>query len=139
LRLAISYGGRKEILSAASNFASDCVSGKASFENLSEEQFSKYLWTNNLGDFANVDLLIRTSGESRISNFLLWQLAYAEFIFTDTYWPDFTPNELKRCIRDFNRRNRRFGGIESEQSKLPEMMGLYSLESSEKSEWIHGN
>ena len=77
-----------------------------------KENVSKYLYTSESGD---VDLLIRTSGEMRISNFLLWQSAYSEFYFTDTYWPDFTPKEMDKALLAYTSRDRRFGGIKNEK------------------------
>lgn len=106
LTLALSYGSRQEILQAAKLFAVDVVQGRVPPESLSEDAFSGYLYTAGLPD---PDLLIRTSGEMRISNFLLWQLAYAELYFTDINWPDFNCQELHRAIADFQSRERRFG------------------------------
>lgn len=107
LCIAINYGGRREIVLAAQKYAQDVLNQKASLE-LSEQEFSQYLMTK---DMHEVDLMIRTSGEERISNFLLWQLAYSEFIFTPVAWPDFNEDELTKCIDEFTSRNRRFGGV----------------------------
>ena len=107
LCLAINYGSQREIVLAAKQYAKDVVEGKADLE-LDEEQFSKYLFTYGLPD---VDLMIRTSGEVRLSNFLLWQLAYSEMLFIDTSWPDFSSETLDSCIEIFQKRNRRFGGL----------------------------
>ena len=107
LCIAINYGGRRELVLAAQKYAKDVLDAKASLE-LSEEAFANYLMTK---DMHEVDLMIRTSGEERISNFLIWQLAYAEFIFTPVAWPDFNEEELSKCIDEFTKRNRRFGGV----------------------------
>ncbi|MBQ9327680.1 MAG: isoprenyl transferase [Solobacterium sp.] len=110
LSIAINYGSQREILLAAKHYAEDVAEGKASLD-LSEEQFESYLMTAGM---PNVDLLIRTSGELRISNYLLWQIAYAELEFVPEAWPEFTPEVLARCIDQFNNRDRRFGGIKDE-------------------------
>jgi undecaprenyl diphosphate synthase len=111
LNLALSYGGRAEILHAAKRIISDLREGKMREEEMTEQRFSQYLWTWGLPD---PDLLIRTSGEFRISNFLLWQIAYTELYVTDTLWPDFNREELLRAITDYQARERRFG-LTSEQ------------------------
>ncbi|MBF0386627.1 MAG: isoprenyl transferase [Candidatus Omnitrophica bacterium] len=108
LNIAFNYGGRQEILDAVKAFASDALAGKVAMDALDEKMFSGYLYTAGLPD---PDLLIRTSGEKRISNFLLWQLSYAEFYFTDKFWPDFTSAELDKAIADFSGRVRRFGSV----------------------------
>lgn len=104
---AINYGGRDEIKRAVENIADDVESGKISKSEISEELISSYLDTKNLPD---PDLLIRTSGELRVSNFLLWQIAYSEFYITDTLWPDFDKEELLKAIESYSHRQRRFGG-----------------------------
>ena len=104
---AINYGGRDEIKRAVENIADDVESGKISKSDISEELISSYLDTKNLPD---PDLLIRTSGELRVSNFLLWQIAYSEFYITDTLWPDFDKEELLKAIESYSHRQRRFGG-----------------------------
>ena len=104
---AINYGGRDEIKRAVENIADDVESGKISKSDISEELISSYLDTKDLPD---PDLLIRTSGELRVSNFLLWQIAYSEFYITDTLWPDFDKEELLKAIESYNHRQRRFGG-----------------------------
>jgi di-trans,poly-cis-decaprenylcistransferase len=104
---AINYGGRDEIKRAVENIADDVESGKISKSDISEELISSYLDTKDLPD---PDLLIRTSGELRVSNFLLWQIAYSEFYITDTLWPDFDKEELLRAIESYSHRQRRFGG-----------------------------
>ena len=108
LTLALSYSGRWDIVRAVQMIALDVRRGKVSPEDISDELFSSYLQTSNLPD---PDLLIRTSGEIRVSNFLLWQIAYAEMFFTKTMWPDFTSDELDEIIKNFKQRERRFGGI----------------------------
>lgn len=112
LTLAVSYGGRRELSRAARLFAEDCLAGKARPEEMTEELLWSYLWTHDLGDLAGVDLVIRTSGEKRISNFLLWQASYAEYYFTETCWPDFSAQHLRSAISDFQSRERRFGGVQ---------------------------
>ena len=107
--ICLNYGGRDEIVHAARRYAQDYAAGKAQGE-LSEEQFGNYLYSAGIPD---PDLLIRPGGEMRISNFLLWQCAYAEFYFTDVLWPDFTPEELDKAIAEFNRRDRRYGGVKN--------------------------
>ncbi len=111
LNFAFNYGGRDEIVKAAKKYAVDYASGKVS--DLSEDEFSDYLYTKDLPE---VDLLIRTGGEKRLSNFLLWQLAYAEFIVIDTLWPDFDNNCLDSCIEEYNHRKRNFGGRDETKS-----------------------
>ncbi|MFA4888275.1 MAG: isoprenyl transferase [Candidatus Omnitrophota bacterium] len=108
LVLALNYGSRQEITEAAQNFARDVLSGKASLEDFSPEVFSRYLYTAGLPD---PDLLIRTSGEMRVSNFLLWQLSYAELYFPKKYWPDFKSRDFEDAVEAFQKRERRFGGI----------------------------
>ena len=105
--ICLNYGGRDEIVKAARQYAEDRVAGKADGE-LSEKEFSNYLYSAGMPD---PDLLIRPGGEKRISNFLLWQCAYSEFYFTDVLWPDFDEKELDKAIEEFNRRDRRFGGV----------------------------
>ena len=111
--LALSYGGRDEIAAAASLMAGDAVAGKITAEAVTKELFAQYLYTGGLPD---PDLLIRTGGECRISNFLLWQMAYTEFYFTEVLWPDFRDRHLLKAIEDYQRRERRFGRT-SEQLK----------------------
>ena len=107
LNFAMNYGGRREIVLAAQAYARDVRDGKAS-DTMSDDQFGQYLMG---AQFPPLDLLIRTSGEYRISNFLLWEIAYAEMIFVDEAWPDFTPELLKQCLDQFRQRDRRFGGV----------------------------
>ena len=108
VNICINYGGRDEILRAVKAFASDCKEKKADPDQLTEAGFSRYLFSAGTPD---PDLVIRPSGEIRISNFLLWQSAYAEFYFTDVLWPEFDKNELHRALATYQRRSRRFGGI----------------------------
>jgi undecaprenyl diphosphate synthase len=111
LNLALSYGGRSEILQAVQRILRDCQKGKMIPEEINFQKFSDYLWTQGMPD---PDLLIRTSGEFRISNFLLWQIAYTELYVTETLWPDFNREELLKAISDYQSRERRFG-MTSEQ------------------------
>lgn len=111
LTFALSYGSKRELIHAAQSFAKDCQSGLRRPEQLNEELMEQYLWTSTLGPLSTVDLFIRTSGEMRVSNFLLWQSAYAEFVFTDICWPDFEPIHLASAIHDYTQRERRFGGL----------------------------
>lgn len=108
VNICLNYGGRDEILRAAQAFAADCAEGKAAPEELTAEKLSSYLDSRGVPD---PDLVIRPSGEVRISNFLLWQSAYAEFYFCDTLWPDFSKEELLRAISVYQSRSRRFGGV----------------------------
>jgi undecaprenyl diphosphate synthase len=111
LNLALSYGGRYEIMIAVKKMIADCQKGKLNVEDLDQDMMGHYLYTCNMPD---PDLLIRTSGEYRISNFLLWQLAYTELYFTDVLWPDFSKNDLLKAITVYQKRERRFG-LTSEQ------------------------
>ena len=111
LNLALSYGGRSEILHAVQGILSDLQKGKITSEEMTVPRFHEYLWTHGIPD---PDLLIRTSGEFRVSNFLLWQIAYTELYVTDTLWPDFDRQELLKAIADYQSRERRFG-LTSEQ------------------------
>ena len=110
--ICLNYGGKAEIVRAASLFAKDVKDNKYQPEELTEELFESYLYTAGL---PSVDLLIRTSGELRTSNYLPWQLAYAEFIFPETPWPDFTKEEFRKCINEYYSRNRRFGTINDQE------------------------
>jgi undecaprenyl diphosphate synthase len=120
LNIALSYGGRRELARASSLFAEDCLRGiRHPGELMADEQLlEKYLWTHELGELAKVDLVIRTSGEQRISNFLLWQAAYAEYFFTERCWPDFGPENFRDAIDEFGRRDRRFGGVDGTAAGL---------------------
>lgn len=115
LVLALNYGSRTEVVDAARAYAAAVAAGKEKLNDSSWATFSRYLYT---ADMPEPDLVIRTSGETRISNFLLLQAAYAEFVFSPVFWPDFTKEHLATAIADFNRRERRFG-LTSEQLKAP--------------------
>lgn len=106
LCVALSYGGRQEIVQAAKNIARKVADGKIEVDDINMEIFADNLYTKNIPD---PDLLIRTSGEQRISNYLPWQTAYSEFYFSDTLWPDFSAGELKKIIEDYSKRERRYG------------------------------
>lgn len=106
--IALNYGGRDEIRRAVTNMVSDAKDGKLSVSDVTEERIASYLDTCDIPD---PDLMIRTSGELRLSNYLIWQLAYTEFYFTDVLWPDFCMDDLKAAIRYYNGRDRRFGGV----------------------------
>ncbi|HLF58495.1 MAG TPA: isoprenyl transferase [Alphaproteobacteria bacterium] len=106
LTVALSYGARDEITQAARRVAADVAAGRIRPEDIGEESFARYLATSGIPD---PDLVIRTSGEKRLSNFLLWQSAYAELVFTDKLWPDFTKQDLEDAIGEFHRRERRYG------------------------------
>ena len=107
-QIAINYGSRDEMTRAMRRMSEDVAAGKRKPEEITESVFEEYLDTAGIPD---PDLLIRTSGELRLSNFLLWQLAYSEFYFTDVPWPDFHKEELERAIEAYNKRDRRFGGL----------------------------
>ncbi|TGY96958.1 isoprenyl transferase [Petralouisia muris] len=107
-QIAINYGSRDEMLRGMKKLLQDYKEDKFSLDELNEEKFENYLDTR---DIPAPDLLIRTSGEQRLSNYLLWQLAYSELYFTDVAWPDFTKEELEKAVRDYNKRDRRFGGV----------------------------
>lgn len=107
-QVALNYGSRDEIIRAVKQAASKVQNGELSVDEIDEECFAGYLDTYDIPD---PELMIRTSGEQRLSNYLLWQLAYAEFYFTDVLWPDFNKEELEKAIWYFNKRERRFGGV----------------------------
>ena len=107
--VALNYGSRDEMVRAMRKMAAEIKEGKLEPEDITEEKYNTYLDTAELPD---PDLLIRTSGEQRLSNYLLWQLAYSEFYFTDVPWPAFTKEELIKAIEEYNHRHRRFGGVE---------------------------
>ncbi|WP_335870748.1 isoprenyl transferase [Bacillus sp. 2205SS5-2] len=113
LNFALNYGSRAEIMLAMKNVLNDLKDGIIKEEDLTEDVLSNYMMTSTLPD---PDLLIRTSGEIRLSNFMLWQLAYTEFWFTDILWPDFKEEHLYQAIEDFQGRSRKFGGLKSEES-----------------------
>ena len=107
LILALNYGGRAEIADAAKKIAADCAAGKISPESVNEKMFSEYLY---IPDVPDPELMIRTSGELRLSNFLLWQLSYSEIYVTDVLWPDFNEEEFRKILENYGGRERRFGG-----------------------------
>ena len=107
--IALNYESRDELTRAAQKMAKDCAEGKIKAEEIDESVFETYLDTHGIPD---PDMMIRTSGEQRLSNYLLWQLAYSEFYFTDVPWPDFTKEELVKAIEEYNHRHRRFGKVE---------------------------
>ena len=110
LVLAINYGSRQEIVSALKAVAADCVRGALAIDDVTPDTIDAYLYTAGLPD---PDLLIRTSGEQRLSNFLLWQLSYAELYFTKKYWPDFKKADIVEALEIYAGRGRRFGGVET--------------------------
>ena len=119
--IALSYGGRTEIVDACRRLMEERMRGTAGWEDLTEEVFERYLYTAGQPD---PDLLIRTSGELRVSNFLLWQIAYAEIWVTETRWPDFRRRELLQAIHDFQKRERRYGRVlEEAASRAPAKIG----------------
>ena len=111
LNICINYGGHSEIIDATKKIIDDVKKEKVDINDLDETMFSKYLYQ----DLAPIDLLIRTSGENRISNFMLWQLSYSEFYFPKTYFPDFDEKQFDLALLEYNRRDRRFGGIKNEE------------------------
>ncbi len=111
-QIAINYGSRDEMLRAMKGMVADCKAGKLDESKLDEAMFASYLDTRDIPD---PDLLIRTSGEMRISNYLLWQIAYSELYFCPVPWPDFSKEELEKAIADYNKRDRRYGGIDEEE------------------------
>lgn len=113
LNFALNYGGRDEIIRATKAIAKRVQTGDLTADNVDESVLSQAMMTGSLGDLADPDLLIRTSGEERLSNFMLWQLAYSEFVFVDQHWPDFDGESLKAAITTFQGRHRRFGGLEN--------------------------
>ena len=108
VNFCLNYGGRDEIVKAAAAFAKDVQAGTYAPDDLTEALLSDYLYSKDVPD---PELIIRPSGEQRTSNFLLWQSAYSEYVFMDVLWPDFGPDDLDKAIEEFNRRNRRFGGV----------------------------
>lgn len=111
LTIAFNYGGQNEIVEAARRIAMDAAAGRIDPRDLTPERFARYLDTDGIPD---PDLVIRTSGEMRLSNFLLWQVAYSELVFVDKHWPDFTKAELNQAIAEFGRRTRKFGAVTGE-------------------------
>lgn len=112
LNLCVNYGGQVEIVDAAKAIARDVVSGRVEIDEIDTERFSEYLY---VPDIPPVDLLIRPGGDMRVSNFLLWQIAYSEFYVLGKYWPDFQPEDLDAAIEEYGRRQRRFGGLALEE------------------------
>ena len=108
LNIAFNYGGRAEIVDAAKKLVLDCRENQVELAELNCDDFANYLYQQDLKD---IELLIRTGGEKRLSNFLLWQTAYAELYFTDKYWPDFKEEDFEIALKDFKKRERRFGGL----------------------------
>lgn len=107
VNFCLSYGGRQEIVDATKKISEKVLNKEIKIEDINEESFKKYLYN----DLPDIDFLIRTSGENRISNFMLWQLSYAEFYFPKVYFPDFTPESLEEAIKEYEKRDRRFGKI----------------------------
>lgn len=108
MNIALNYGAREEITNAVKEICAEVKSGTTNVDSINDETVENHLYTKQQPD---VDLLIRTSGEQRLSNFMLWQVSYAEMWFTDKLWPDFKPSDLRRAIVDFQNRGRRFGGV----------------------------
>lgn len=117
LNFALSYGSRSEIIDAVKKICAEVQRGQCEIDQITEQRFEQYLWTAPLQEYAPVDLMIRTSGEKRLSNYLLWQCAYAEFDFPETLWPDYTVLEFQKSLKRFSERNRRFGGLSNEKLK----------------------
>lgn len=109
--ICLNYGGRDEIVRAAKKFAEAYKNGEVDLDSLSDETFKQYLWQPMMPD---IDLMIRTSGEQRLSNYLLYENAYAEFVFTDVKWPDFRRKAFIECLKEYQNRNRRYGGLKNE-------------------------
>ncbi|RMC24499.1 MULTISPECIES: isoprenyl transferase [unclassified Lactobacillus] len=116
LNFAFNYGSRSEITTAVKEVAGLVESKQITSSQINEQMISEHLMTANLGEYCDPDLLIRTSGEQRLSNFLLWQLAYAELAFSPKYWPDFTKKDLAEFVKDFQNRHRRFGKVDESDS-----------------------
>lgn len=108
INIAVNYGGRAEIVHSVKEIAKKLQSGEITLQDIDEDMISSHIYTKNQPD---PDLIIRPSGEQRLSNFLIWQAAYAEFYYDDVLWPDFTEKDLDRAIEEYNKRNRRFGGV----------------------------
>lgn len=117
LNFALNYGSRAEITTAVQNIAQKAVNGDLEIDQIDEQVISQSLMTGFLGELADPDLLIRSSGEERISNFLLWQIAYSELVFTDTYWPDFNADVFSDLIIEYQGRHRRFGGLDPDKKE----------------------
>ncbi len=111
LNFALNYGGRDEIIHATKEIAKAIKNDQLQIDEIDNQVFEQHLMTNMLGDYQDPEVIIRTSGEQRISNFMLWQLAYSEFVFVDEHWPEFTDESLKNAIAIYQARHRRFGGL----------------------------
>ena len=111
LTFALNYGSRAEIIEATKAISMLVKQGELEIENIDDAVFESHLQTHFLGELQNPDLMIRTSGEVRLSNFLLWQLAYSEYYFTDIFWPDFSEKDLHKAIQTYQNRHRRYGGL----------------------------
>ncbi|CAJ1227545.1 ditrans,polycis-undecaprenyl-diphosphate synthase ((2E,6E)-farnesyl-diphosphate specific) [Levilactobacillus zymae] len=111
LNFALNYGGRAEIVTAVQSLAQQVQAGQLAPAAIDEDRLSQQLMTGDLGELRDPDLLIRTSGEERLSNFMLWQVAYSEFVFMDLHWPDFDQTTLEQAIYQYQQRHRRFGGL----------------------------
>ena len=111
LNFAVNYGGHDEIVTATRQIAQEVKTGRINVDQITNQYFAKHLMTSSLGRYANPDLLIRTGGELRVSNFLLWQIAYSEFVFSCEYWPDFGRKSLINAIYEYQHRQRRYGGL----------------------------
>lgn len=107
VNFCLSYGGRQEIVDATKKIATDVLEKKLNINDINEELFKKYLYKN----LPDIDFLIRTSGENRVSNFMLWQISYAEMYFPKVYFPDFTPEQLEKGVKEYEKRDRRFGNV----------------------------
>lgn len=116
LNFALNYGARAEITTGVQALAQRVADGEMTVDEITEETVSASLMTGSLGEYADPELLIRTSGEQRLSNFLVWQLAYAEFVFMQQHWPEFTPDIFEEAIMIFQKRDRRFGGLAENKS-----------------------
>ena len=114
-QIALNYGSRDEMIRSMRRLCQDCIDGKVDVNGIDEAVFEQYLDT---ADIPDPDLMIRTSGEQRLSNYLLWQLAYSEFYFTDVLWPDFSKEDLEKAIEYYNKRDRRFGGVKEEKADV---------------------
>ncbi len=114
LNFALNYGGRDEIVRATQQIAKQVAAGELTADHIDETTLTNAMMTSELGEYADPELMIRTSGEQRISNFMLWQLAYSEFVFVDQHWPDFDGESLAQAILTFQSRHRRFGGLKNQ-------------------------
>ncbi|PWG00726.1 isoprenyl transferase [Levilactobacillus bambusae] len=117
LNFALNYGGRAEIVTGVKRLAQQVSDGQLDPTAIDDEMISNVLMTASLGQYRDPDLLIRTSGEERISNFLLWQIAYSEFVFVKEHWPDFNGDSLAKAVQTYQQRHRRFGGLEPDENQ----------------------